>query len=49
MQYNWLKVNQKTECKPANIDDVPDVDRLFIAKDSPAHQHFEMQPECNRP
>ena len=39
----------KTECKPASLDEVPDVDRLFIAKDSPAHQHFEMQPACNRP
>jgi len=36
----------KTECKPANPDDV-DMDRLFIAQDSPAHKKFGGEPVCN--
>ena len=38
----------KTECKPANPDDV-DMDRLFIAQDSPAHGQFGGEPLCNGP
>ena len=39
---------KQTECKPANPDDV-DMDRLFIAQDSPAHTQFGGEPVCNGP
>ena len=46
---SWVVLSwAKTECKPANPDDV-DMDKLFIAQDSPAHGQFGGEPLCNGP